>query len=75
MTQLPAAWKTYLMGVSVIIHQVLKLVGVDVPDELMSASIDGILGIAAIYFRWRGVVTAKAAVENALYTPVPTGGK
>ena len=65
MIEIPPVWRTYLMGAGIIIHQGLKLIGFDVPDTLLSDSIDAILGIGAIFFRWRGVVAAKAAIAAA----------
>jgi hypothetical protein len=64
--------RTYLMGGGVILHQGLKLIGIDVENDLISNSIDAILGIGAIFFRWQAALTAKKAVQEALYTPVPS---
>lgn len=69
-------FRTYLVSAGIIVHQGLKLAGIDVPDQLVSESVDGILAIAALYFRWAAAVKAKKDVEVALNTPVPTeGGK
>lgn len=73
--EVPTAWRTYLMGAGIIVHQVLIFIGVDVPSDLLSETIDGILAIGAIFFRWRGAVATKKAVVNALYTPVPLAPK
>jgi len=69
-----AGLRTYLMGGAVILHQVLKFAGFDVSDEMMSESIDAILGLGAIFFRWRAAVAEKVKVNQALHTPVPKGG-
>jgi uncharacterized membrane protein YdjX (TVP38/TMEM64 family) len=65
-------WKTYLAAGAIIVHQGLKLAGIDVPQQEFSDLIDAGLGAAAIVFRIMGYVQAKAAVVQALYTPVPT---
>lgn len=67
--------RTYLMGAGVIIHQALILLGFDVPNDLVSVSIDAVLGIGAIFFRWKAEVKKKQAVTDALFTPVPPGPK
>jgi len=67
--------RTYLMGAGVIIHQALILLGFDVPNELVSVTIDAILGGGAIIFRWMAEVNKKKAVTDALFTPVPPGPK
>lgn len=46
-------WRTYLMGIGIAVHQILKTFGVDIPDEQVSVIIDGILAIGAIYYRWK----------------------
>lgn len=55
--------RTYLMGGSVIVHQVAKQFGFDIDDSLYSAAIDVILGIGVIYFRFRASQNS-AAVSN-----------
>ncbi|NRH21515.1 hypothetical protein HOO68_05750 [Candidatus Gracilibacteria bacterium] len=66
--------RTYLMGAGIIIHQVLMFAGIDVSNEMMSQSIDAILAIGAMYFRWQAAITAKKDIKEALYTPVPKDG-
>lgn len=65
------AWKTYLAGAAIIVHQALKLAGIDVPSELLSELVDGSLGVAAIVFRLIGHLQAQKAVQVALHTPPP----
>lgn len=65
-------WKTYLAAGAVIAHQGLKLAGIDVPEKEFSDLIDAFLSGAAIVFRIMAYFKAKAAVVEALYTPVPT---
>jgi uncharacterized membrane protein YdjX (TVP38/TMEM64 family) len=71
MEQHLTAWKTYLAGGAIIVHQALKFAGIDVPSEELSELIDASLGVAAMIFRLMGHFKAKAAVEKALHTPVP----
>ena len=71
MTPQLTAWKTYLAGGAIIVHQLLKFAGIDVPSEEFSELIDASLGVAAMVFRLMGHFKAKEAVEKALYTPVP----
>jgi len=66
--------RTYLMGAAVILHQILKFAGFDVSDAMMSESIDALLGLGAIFFRWKAAVNEKIKVNEALNTPVPKGG-
>ena len=44
-------FRTYISVILIILHQVLKLIGVDVPEESLSIAIDVILAIAAGIFR------------------------
>jgi len=44
-------FRTYISVILIILHQVLKLMGVDVPEESLSVAIDVILAIAAGVFR------------------------
>lgn len=68
--------RTYLISAGIVIHQVLKIAGIDVSDQLVSESIDGIMAIGAIFFRWKAAVKTKEDINTALHTPVPgTGGK
>lgn len=66
--------RTYLMGSAIIIHQILKFAGFDISDAMMSESIDAILGLGAIFFRWKAAIKEKENVKEALYTPVPKVG-
>lgn len=66
--------RTYLMGAGIIIHQVLMFAGINVSNEMMSESIDAILALLAIFFRWQAKVTGEAKIKEALYTPVPKDG-
>lgn len=63
--------RTYLMGAGIIIHQALKYNGIDVGDSLISESIDALLGIGAIYFRWKAAIESKKKIEIALMTEPP----
>ena len=52
--------RTYLMGSGIIIHQALKQgFGIDIDDSLISSTIDAVLAIGVIYFRWRAAITHK----------------
>ena len=44
--------RTQLMGAGVVIHQLLKVFGIDLPDEVYSAILDVVFGIGVIYFRY-----------------------
>lgn len=69
-------FRTYLVSAGIILHQVLMFAGIDVENKLISETIDAILALSAIGFRWMAAVKANKDVETALYTPVPTqGGK
>jgi len=57
--------KTYLAAGAIIVHQILMFFGIDVPSDLMSESIDGILAIAAVVFRWLAAVKTMKIVEVA----------
>ena len=67
-------YRTYLVGAGVILHQLLKFAGVDISDQMISEAIDAILGLGAIFFRWKAAVQARLDVKTALYTPVPKDG-
>lgn len=67
-------FRTYLMGFAIILHQVLKFAGLDISDEMMSESIDGLLALGAIFFRWKAAVSEKVKVDKALHTSVPKEG-
>lgn len=43
--------RTYIAASVVVIHQVLKLLGYDLPQEQLSSAIDVVGGIAAFVFR------------------------
>lgn len=69
-------FRTYLVSAGIILHQVLMFAGIDVDNKLISESIDAILALSVIGFRWLAAVKAKKDIEVALHTPVPTqGGK
>ena len=44
-------FRTYISVILIVLHQVLKLIGVDVPEESLSIAIDVVLAIAAGVFR------------------------
>ena len=46
-----AGKKTYIAAGLVVTHQILKMVGYDVPQEELSSAIDVFGGIAAFFFR------------------------
>ena len=43
--------RTYIAAGVVVIHQILKLVGYDIPQEELSSTLDVVGGIAAFVFR------------------------
>ena len=43
--------RTYLMGAALILHQLLKATGIDIPQESVSLLLDGILSVGVILFR------------------------
>ena len=45
--------RTYIAASIVVIHQMLKLAGYDLPQEQLSSAIDVIGGIAAFIFRMK----------------------
>ena len=65
------AWKTYLAGGAIIVHQGLMFLGIDVPNAMLSELIDASLAVAAIVFRLIGHIEAQKAVKVALDTPPP----
>lgn len=67
-------FKTYIMGGAIILHQILKLAGLDISDEMISQTTDAVLALGAIVFRWQATVREKQKIREALYTPVPKGG-
>ena len=44
-------YRTYLSAGIVVIHQIAKIAGYDVPEETLSVAIDSLAAIAAIFFR------------------------
>lgn len=46
-------YRTYIAAGVVVLHQVAKLAGFDVPEESLSMFIDGLFGLLAIFFRSR----------------------
>lgn len=44
-------YKTYVTGLALIIHQILKSMGMDVDNQNLSIAIDVILGIGVVIFR------------------------
>ena len=56
--------RTYLMGASIIIHQIAKQAfDVDVPNELLSSAVDVILGVGVLYFRYQAAKNEKKKEE------------
>lgn len=43
--------RTYLMGIALMLHQILKVAGIDIPQENLSLLLDGILSVGVILFR------------------------
>jgi len=43
--------KTYLAASVLVIHQILKMAGYDLPQEQFSSAIDVVVGAAAFFFR------------------------
>lgn len=48
-----AGYRTYLSAGIVVVHQVLKAAGVDLPEENLSITVDVLASIAAMFFRWK----------------------
>lgn len=46
-----AGYRTYIVAVALILHQVLKLSGIDIAEENISNAIDVVLGIGVLVFR------------------------
>ena len=63
-TSVLSGLRTHLMGAGIVVHQVGKLFGVDIPDDIYSASIDIVLAIGVIYFRMKAKSTPVKAVEG-----------
>lgn len=61
--------RTQLMGAGVIIHQLLKVFGIDLPDDVYSAIIDIVLGVGVIYFRY--VAQTKTVMQVTPVEVVP----
>jgi len=49
-------YRTYISAGIIVIHQIAKLLGYDVPEETLSLAIDTIASIAAIFFRSKATV-------------------
>jgi len=48
-----SGYRTYLMGLGIIVHQIASTMGVDVPEQLWSHIIDVVLGIGVVYYRFK----------------------
>ena len=44
-------YRTYISAGIVIIHQIAKILGYDVPQESLSSAVDAFFGLATIFFR------------------------
>lgn len=44
-------YRTYISIILLVLHQVMKIAGVDVPEENLSIAVDVVLAIAAGVFR------------------------
>lgn len=44
-------YRTYLTVITMVVHQILKANGIDIPDTTLSVGIDTFLGICAGYFK------------------------
>lgn len=47
-----AGFRTYISVILIVLHQVLKILGIDIPEENLSIAVDVILAIAAGVFRF-----------------------
>lgn len=61
--------RTQLMGAGVVIHQLLKVFGIDLPDDVYSAIVDIALGLGVIYFRY--VAQTKTVMQVTPVEVVP----
>lgn len=57
-------YRTYATGLVLIAHQVLKMTGIDVDDALISESMDAVLALGMLYFRWAAVVVKTEAKKE-----------
>ncbi len=46
-----SGYRTYLMGILIVLHQILKTQGIDIPQENISIALDVLLGIGTVIFR------------------------
>ena len=46
-----SGYRTYLMAALLVIHQLLKTQGFDIPQENLSTTVDVILGVGVVIFR------------------------
>lgn len=44
-------YRTYIAAGLIVVHQILQVFGIDVPQENLSVTIDTVLAILAIFFR------------------------
>ena len=44
-------YRTYAMAAALILHQVLKGLGIDVDQEATSTTVDTVLAVLMVYFR------------------------
>lgn len=51
MLSIIAGYKTYAMVILLVLHQALKIAGIDVPEQSISITIDTILAVLAGIFR------------------------
>ena len=63
-TSVLSGLRTHLMGAGIVVHQVGKLFGIDISDDVYSAAIDIVLAIGVIYFRMKAKSTPIKAVEG-----------
>lgn len=47
-----SGYRTYISAALIAIHQILKLVGYDLPYDNLSIAFDTVASLAAILFRW-----------------------
>lgn len=46
-------YRTYIAAGAVVLHQIAKLAGLDIPEENLSMFLDGLGGLLAMFFRAR----------------------
>ena len=61
--------RTYLMAGGIIIHQFVIMFGYDIPDDMVSESIDLILAGLAMYFRWKAVIKPAVVISAPVVMP------